>query len=67
MIVLVNYDVINVQPGVEWLEYDQVRNAKTLRYLHDASRSGLDFYYHFKDGYFPPAYTAYEKQIMKKI
>lgn len=28
MIVLVNYDVINVQPGVEWLEYDQVRNAK---------------------------------------
>ncbi|KAJ3738472.1 hypothetical protein DFH05DRAFT_1531366 [Lentinula detonsa] len=48
---LIHYDVIGV--GSEWLDFDDIRNAHTLRFLHDHRNTGLDVYYWFKAGYTP--------------
>ncbi|KAF5389060.1 hypothetical protein D9757_004926 [Collybiopsis confluens] len=60
--ILVSYEAINVPR--EWLDYGQVRNLNTLRYLHDAHPSGLTDYYRFKRGFYP-CYTESEKSLIQ--
>ncbi|KIK60620.1 hypothetical protein GYMLUDRAFT_244193 [Collybiopsis luxurians FD-317 M1] len=53
--VYVRYNVVTA--GDEWLDYDLVRNAESLWFLHDSKFSGLDNYYCFRSGY-TPIYTS---------
>ncbi|KAF5386510.1 hypothetical protein D9757_005854 [Collybiopsis confluens] len=64
--VQVNYDVINVEHGVEWLDYVQVRNEQSLQFLHEARNTGLTDYYHFKNK-FSPSYSDLEKQAILRF
>ncbi|KAF5344215.1 hypothetical protein D9757_014413 [Collybiopsis confluens] len=60
--VWVSYEAINIPR--EWLDYSQVRNLETLRYLHDARPSGLNDSYRFKKGFYP-VYTNIEKYLIQ--
>ncbi|KAF5370253.1 hypothetical protein D9757_012020 [Collybiopsis confluens] len=61
LVILVAYDVVNIPS--EWVDYNQVRNLHTLRYLHDARPNGLTEYYKLKPGFFP-LYTEHEKALI---
>ncbi|KAJ3725523.1 hypothetical protein DFJ43DRAFT_1152824 [Lentinula guzmanii] len=59
---LIHYDVIGV--GSEWLDFDDIRNAHTLRFLHDHRNTGLDVYYRFKAGY-TPTYSKTQRLVIE--
>ncbi|KAJ3739864.1 hypothetical protein DFH05DRAFT_1529637 [Lentinula detonsa] len=59
---LIHYDVIGV--GSEWLDFDDICNAHTLRFLHDHRNTGLDVYYRFKAGY-TPTYSKTQRLVIE--
>ncbi|KAJ3721340.1 hypothetical protein DFJ43DRAFT_1158685 [Lentinula guzmanii] len=68
LIVRVKYDVLNLSmsEGIEWLDFIQVRNEQSLRFLHDSPQSGIDSYHSFKHG-FVPAYTPVEIEAISQF
>ncbi|KAJ3735323.1 hypothetical protein DFJ43DRAFT_1037205 [Lentinula guzmanii] len=68
LIVRVKYDVLNlsISEGVEWLDFIQVRNEQSLRFLHDSPQSGIDSYHSFKHG-FVPTYTPVEIEAILQL